>query len=112
MSVPPRSKKTAFSRAMETTSGALAPRRRVPPLVGGQGVDRDRQRLELQAGDAVVDLLGDGDDPLPEGLRPAGEELRRKGLNREAHVHDLRGMALARGKVHEAPLREGGHLLP
>src|SRR5438309_3458759 len=110
MSVPPRSKKTAFSRAMAPTSGPLAPRLEVPPLVRRPRVDPGPERVELQLGDAVVDLRGHRDDPPSEGLRLAGEEFRAEGLDREAHVHDLGGVALARREVHEPPFREEVHL--
>src|SRR3989442_89630 len=106
MSVPPRSKKTAFSRAMAPTSGPLAPRLEVPPLVRRRGVVSSAGGADFRRGEGVVDLGGEGDAPPSGGARLPREDLRTRGLDREAHVHDPRGVALARREVHEPPLRE------
>src|SRR6185295_9715362 len=87
-------------------SGPLSPRAQVVLLLGGERVDLDPHRLELQLGDLLVDL---GRHGVHAGVqRPAAldDPLDRQGLVRERHVHDGRGVPLGRGEVHEAPLAQ------
>src|SRR4029453_15519039 len=87
-------------------SGPLLPRAQVVLLLGGERVDLDPHRLELQFGDLLVDL---GRHGVHAGIqRPAAldDPLDGQDLVRERHVHDGRRMPLGRGEVHEAPLAQ------
>src|SRR5207249_4360047 len=72
-----------------------------------QVIDSDPHAPELQPRDFQVKGWRDGMNPR---LQPGGvlrEIASGHRLNREAHVHDLDGMALARRDVHEASFGAG-----
>src|SRR6186713_2567273 len=59
--------------------GALVPRSQVLRLLLGERVDLDPFRLELEAGDLAIDVLGDVVDLRLELVRVIDDELGRKG---------------------------------
>src|SRR4051812_5194862 len=90
--VPPTPRRDSPSRPAQGLSlaialGPLVPRGQVLRLLLGQLVDLDAHRLELQARDLLVDLLGH-DVHLPlEAARILDRVLGGEGLVRERHVH-------------------------
>src|SRR3990172_3355276 len=98
--VPSKSESTARS-AM--ASGAFRPGTQVGLLRGGEGVDAHAHRAEREARDGLVDVAGDVVDARFHALPVFCEVLRAQRLDREAHVHDLHGVALTRRKFTSRP---------
>src|SRR4051794_2876469 len=82
---------------------ALLPRAPVAALLGGELVELDAQRGELEARHLAVDVVGDRMHAGGQRALRRGEVLDRERLQREGEVHDRRGVTLAGGEVDHAP---------
>src|SRR3984893_4791000 len=98
----------ASAPAVRGLSGPLFPRGEVLLLRLGELVDAHAHRLELEAGDLGVDVLGHRVHLVLQRLAVLHHVLGGERLVREAHVHHARGMAFRRGEVDEASLAEHG----
>src|ERR1051325_1748654 len=103
LSRPRWATRTSITRS---ASGPLIPGSEVALLLGGEGVDADAHRRQLEARDLAVELLGDTVHVLAERRRVLHHVLRGQRLVGEGHVHHARGVALRRGEVHEPPFRQ------
>src|SRR3954468_20736209 len=81
---------------------ALVPRSQVLRLLLGELVDLDAHGLELEAGDLTIDVLRHDVDLRLELIGVRHDELCRKGLVGEAHVHDGRRVPLGGAEGDEA----------
>src|SRR5437879_5580137 len=98
--VPSKSVRTASLEGIEGSpsaqraSRAFAPRVEVRALLLREPIDLDAEAVEFEPSDLQVQVLRDGIHAGLQLRRMLGEVAGGDGLDREAHVHDLDGVAL------------------
>src|SRR6059058_5809011 len=106
--VPSKSVRTASLEVIEGSpsapraSRAFAPRAEVRALLLREPIDLEAQAVEFEPSDLQVEILRDG---IHAGLQlrgMLGKVSGGDGLDREAHVHDLDGVALSGRDIQEA----------
>src|SRR5436309_11193984 len=110
--VPSKSVRTASLEGIEGSpsapraSRAFAPRVEVRALLLREPIDLDAEAVEFEPSDLQVQVLRDGIHARLQLRRMLGQVAGADGLDREAHVHDLDGVALPGRDIQETALRD------
>src|SRR5205823_6979981 len=99
---------TACQTGMPLPLRPFFPGREVLFLLLGQLVDPHAHRLQLEARDLAVDLVGHRVDLVLQLLAVLDHVLGAQGLVGEAHVHHRAGMAFGAGEIDQPAFAEHG----
>src|SRR5258708_36514162 len=91
---------------------SLAPPRQILFLLRRQVVDLDSERLQLQFGDPLVEIVGDFVNPVLQTLVILYHVLGGESLVRKAHVHDGWRVSFGGSQVDQAAFAEQVDLAP